>query len=132
MKDIQPKQLAKLPKWAQEEFTDMKRERDNCVQALADFESSQEPTPIFVQGHISDGQQPGPRFYPRYVKARTLQIVWQGVDLRIVLREGGHMNDNCIDLQWSDTEGKTREELGVAFVPHSYNAARLVSKANLR
>ena len=127
-----PEQIKKLPQWAQSYITGLQRQREEAVSTLSRFHDDQEIQPIRVPEHVCDQEKGGPRFLQRYVKGRSIEIDWMGISLRITLKKEDSMNDNCIDLSWDNKSPYTREERGVAVVPHAWNAIRLVAKKYLR
>ena len=114
--------IEKLPKWAQEYIRNIEREREVAVNALNEYVDNQTPSPFFIDEMECTGERKGPTIKRRYVQTHKIEIEHQEVSLRIILR------DESIDLQWSG-----EKMLGdVAFIPSSYQSARLVSKGNMR
>ena len=118
----------KLPKWAQEHIESLQRERDTAVKTLKDFEDSQTPSPIYFDELVSDGESIGPTHRKRYVQSHDINIEIHGVHLRVATAYG-LTNDDSIILQWGTGMGLTGE---VAFIPVSYQCARLVTKEKMR
>lgn len=120
------KDTAKLPKWAQEHIRDLERERETAIGALNEHLDNQTPTPFYVDTMESIGESAGPtqmRFY--FPADHKMEATHKGVTLSISLREDG------INLQWS--EGDNNWSMGeVAFIPGSFQQARLVAKEHMR
>ena len=117
--------LSKLPKWAQKEFENLQRERDIAVRALREYTDSQTESPFFIDELESTGDTDGsgPASYTRYVQTHKISVKHGGVLLDIYLR------DNNIELQWNNYE---RHFEDIAFIPESYQKARLVHPDNMR
>jgi hypothetical protein len=89
--------ILRLPKWAQEHITDLRRERALAVEALRRFEREQKPGPIWVQDHQCFGESTGPTEVKRYIDAHSVMFslgdnnVELGFELdgKLVLRTGG-------------------------------------------
>lgn len=122
-------QLAKLPKWAQDAFKSLERERYTAVRELQQWTADQTPSPISIMEMVSDGTQRGPKTYTRFVHTTDLKINWQGVELTIALRSDGPMHENCIKLQWS---GHDRGSQHIGFIPDSFQSAYLIHPDNMR
>lgn len=121
-------EISKLPKWAQGHFADITRQRDAAVQALKQFEDEQTPSDIFFEDMICDGENIGPTPRKRFIQSHDVNIVAHGVHLR-VSTQYGLTNDESIILQWDTGRGLTGE---VAFIPVSYQCARLITKDKMR
>ena len=112
----------KLPKWAQDYIKTLQRERQAAVDSLNQYLDNQSPSSFFILDLVSTGEKVGPSFKQRFIQTHNMEVVHDGVYLRIVLRKGQ------IDLQWRDADEHHRE---VALIPSSYMSARLVSKENM-
>lgn len=108
--------INKLPKWAQEYIEKLERERNIAIQELDEYLNSQKESPFYVR-EFELG-----RFFNRYIQTHRMDVQHGDVHLSILLRE------NHIDLSWSNDESGSNE---VAFIPTSFQAAKLVSKKNL-
>ena len=73
-------QLSKLPKWAQEEFTNLQRERNTAVRELKSWTDDQKPSSIYIDELVCDGEQQGPKSYRRYIQSRKVTMVHAGVE----------------------------------------------------
>lgn len=73
------------------------------------------------------GDGKGPTHRKRYIQARSICVEWRGVKLTVDAHEYGQ-SGHGIMLQW---EGTHRTDQ-VAFVPHSFQSAKLVSKQDMR
>jgi hypothetical protein len=114
--------IEKLPKWAQEIIRDLTRQRETAIRALNEYIDNQTPSPIYVEEMECTGEGIGPSYKKRYIQSRKISVSHSGVDLVILLR------DDYIDLQW----GSEKLNRDAAFIPSSYQSARLVSKENMR
>jgi hypothetical protein len=114
--------INKLPKWAQTYIRNIERERETAIRVLNEHIDNQTLSPIYVDDYECTGEEQGPSIKRKYIQSNKITIEHQGVELGIILR------DESIDIQWS-----SERCLGdVAFIPASYQAARLVSKKNMR
>lgn len=119
-------QINKLPKWAQEYIAKIERERDIAVRALRDYTDSTTESPFSVTTPECTGEQAGPSHIKRYIQAHTVDVEWRGVKLSISAHD--YCADDGIRLQW-ETKRLGRD---VAFIPMSYQCARLVAKECMR
>lgn len=119
-----PEQFEKLPKWAQEEFNSIKRQRDTVVEHIKDFCDESTPSSIWIDELVCDGESRGPTARRRYIQSRLIRINFGGVYLQILLREPGSGNGQkpVIDLQWTQGESLNGD---VIFQPRSFQAAYL-------
>ena len=117
---------AKLPKWAQEEFANIKRERDLAVKELNSYIDTQTPSCFRVDELVCTGEERGPSLKRRYIQAREIVAVAGDVELSIRVRNMD--GRTTIDLQWG-IEMSTTE---VPMIPESFQRVRLVAKENLR
>jgi hypothetical protein len=115
--------IKRLPKWAQDHIIHLERERDVSVRKLNDFCDNQTKSPIFIDDLICTGEEKGPSKKRNYIQSKRIELEYSGVYLQIICR------DNCIDLNWSNGQYGSGE---VAFIPVSFQAARLTSKENMR
>ena len=115
----------KLPKWAQDYINEIEGERAVAVAALNGYLEEQKPAPFYTYDYLCLGERDdhAPTFKKRFIQARRIHVEHAGIHLSILLR------DNHIDLQWDEVERDTRD---VAFIPSSYQCARLISKNNMR
>ena len=121
-----PEQFSKLPKWAQDEFSSLKLQRDTAVWHLKEFCDESTPSNIWVDELVSDGESRGPTNRRRYIQGRWIWINFGGVYLQILLRAPGSGNGQrpVIDMQWSCGEHISGD---VIFQPRSFQAAYLFS-----
>lgn len=122
--------ISKLPKWAQDEFRRICRERDVAVERLQSYEDEQTESPIHYDDFVSDGCGQGPTIRRKYING-TNQVIFEhkGVWLRVSLTEEGGLNRDAIQLQWG---GLPKHSTKVAaFVPCSFQMARIVSRENM-
>ena len=113
-----PEQFSKLPKFAQEEFTTLKRQRQEAVNALQRFQDSDTPSPIWIEDHVCDGSDRGPVNRRHYIQGTWLYVEYAGVNLHILLRPNGHQTDTgVIDLSYRSVD---RLHDDVMFQPRSY------------
>lgn len=118
-----PDQIAKLPKWARDHIDNLVRQRTVAVRSLNDFCDASTPSPFKINESVCTGEERGPSNKTSYVQAHTIVVEWKGVELTVSAHDYG--NGSGIKLSWS-TIGHTMRE--VAFVPESYQSARLVAK----
>lgn len=116
-------QIEKLPKWAQEYIRDVERQRETAVLALNTYCDEQTPAPLHVEELECTGEERGPSFKTRYIQGRRIAATWQGVNLYIYLA------DDCIELKW---EGQRRSLDECAFIPYSFQAARIKAIAGAK
>lgn len=119
--------LEKLPKWAQEEFKSLERERDDAINSLKKWTDEQTTSPISVSELVCDGEQRGPGHYTRYIQSNHIEINFQDVYLRILLRDGDRGRGG-IELQWSGREAMLEE---MALIPTGFQSATLVNPKNI-
>ena len=122
-------QLAKLPKWAQEEFKDLERERFVAVRALNEYCDSQTPSPIFTEEYECTGEGKGPTPKRRYFHGRRVSVEWRGVLVEVSCNEPRSQSGAGITIQWGDP-GKLCQH--IAAIPESFQRIRLVSKEDMR
>lgn len=116
-------EVEKLPKWAQEIIKDISRERETAIRALNEYVDSQTPSPFYIDETECLGEQQGPSTKRRYIQAHRITVVYEGVRLDILLR------DDTIDLKWGAPNFSMDE---IAFIPSSFQSARLVSRDKMR
>lgn len=118
------KQFEKLPKWAQAEINNLKRERETAIRALNRYVDNQTQSEIYIEENESTGEQRGPSRKTRYIQGHRIEFKHAGVSLSVSVYRDGQ-----IELQWGGGDIHGNE---VAFIPTSYQAARLVAKENMR
>lgn len=123
-----PEQLAKLPKWAQEYIADIERQRFVAVRALDKFKDEQTPSPFYCEDHYSTGEKQGPIFRRKYIQTDSIEVEWRGVRLTVDANDYGN-SGRGIRLQWSLLNRGLEE---IAFVPTSYQSAKLMAKEDMR
>ncbi len=119
--DPAPK-VAKLPVWAQEYIQQLTRERDNALRDQREYIDTQTPSPFYVD---YDGPENRDK---RFVQAHHMTVVWKGVELHISANDYGNSGPG-IRLQWGRSGRHGSGD--VAFIPGSYQSARLVAKADM-
>lgn len=125
-----PEQIAKLPKWAQDEIKSLARQRDAAIRALNEYVDNQTESPFYTEDNECTGEQSGPTNRRRYIQAHKIEVQWRGVYLRVDANDFGQ-SGHGIRIQWSGGDGRlTGRE--VAFIPGSYQQARLVAKEDMR
>jgi hypothetical protein len=117
-------QLARLPKWAQQEIRKLQRQRDAAVRKLNEMEDSQTPSRVWTEDivHLADK---GPQFVRQYFQAEKLEIEHAGVSLSI---RGLHHGSKQINLTWNAV---SRAIGPIYFVPEAFQQARLVAPENV-
>ena len=118
----EPEKIAKLPKWAQDHIRDIQRQRDIAVRALDQYTDNQTPSPFYVQ-EMECVEKGAPKFYTRYIHGHRMNVIHQGIELQILLR------DDHIDLSWSGYEKSMAE---IAMIPASFQRVRLLAKDRMR
>lgn len=117
-------QIAKLPVWARQYIKDLRREREVAIRALNQYCESQNPSRIYYDELESTGEQCGPSFKRVYVQSKKISIKHAGVRLEIYAYD-----PDQIRLQWS---GDDHFMCDIAFIPLSYQSAKLVAKDKMR
>jgi hypothetical protein len=116
--------IKKLPKWAQVYIDSLEIERDAAVKTLNRSLDDQTPSDFYIDDFVHTGEDKGPTVKRRYFQAHRMTVGYKDVQLDIYLRGA-----DGIELSWSDLKRHGRE---VAFVPSSYQKARLVSQDCMR
>jgi C4-dicarboxylate-specific signal transduction histidine kinase len=125
-------QIAKLPQWAQRHIETLDRQREAALRALRQFTDEQTASPFSFDEHACIGNR-GPDTFTRFVQARVMTVSHAGVMLTVRCWE-----PNEIGLQWGAyDEGGPRsraymQQDEVAFVPASFQSARLVAHQHMR
>lgn len=122
-------QIEKLPKWAQEHVADLQRQRNAAVRALDEYKDAQTLSPFFTEDFESTGESKGPQLRRRYIQAHSIEVEWAGVHLRVDANDYGSSGTG-IRLQWWC--GKKHYGGDAALIPTSFQAARIVSKEDMR
>ena len=115
--------IAKLPKWARDHIRDLNRERSTAVRALDEYVDTQTPSAFFTEDLECTGESRGPTRRRSYIQARRIIAVGDGVTLSVSVRQGN------IELSWGEGDHTTGE---VAFIPESFQRARIVARKNMR
>ncbi len=117
--------IEKLPKWAQMHIKTIQRQRDTAINALNEHNDTQTESPFYIEELICTGEGEGgsPAYKKRYIQAHKMSVLHEGVLLDILLR------DKHIDISWSNGKYGSGD---VAFIPATFQQARLVSKENMR
>jgi hypothetical protein len=113
---------SKLPKWAQEAFRDLERQRDAAVRALNEFTDSETPSPVYYEDAVCTGEQTGPSFKRHNVQTHCVVFEHTGVKMRVLLR------DDHIDVSWETNDRRNGE---VAMIPKSYQQVKLVAREKM-
>src|SRR5207248_4299618 len=101
------------------------------VRALNEYLDKQTPSAIFTEEmHTMQVGEllPGGTVQRSYVQNEHIVIEAHGVRLRVSTKYGS-TNDDSIVLQWEDTDRLGKE---VAFIPLSFQQARLIAKDKMR
>jgi len=108
--------LQKLPKWAQEAFNNLQRERDTAVRALNKYLDNETESPIFQEDVLCTGENKGPTFKKRYIQGRRISVDHCGIEVGI------YLDDDRIQVIYNGKTGKD------AYIKHpSSNCIELVS-----
>jgi len=120
-----PEQLAKLPKWAQQAFHDLSRERDVAVRELNQWIDHQTPSEISIDEHpcLGEGNSNGPSFKTRFVQGESLTFKHAGIELSVNIYRPGK-----IILQWNGFPSMDE----AAFIPTGFQSAELIAWKNMR
>ena len=118
-----PKQIERLPKWAQAHIKDLDLQRRVAIDTLKQFQDSNEPTMVSYEKlrHL-DGEA---QFLTRYIDAHRVEFVAAGVSLVVTLPV-----DECergIKLAWGPEGSHGLGDL--CFTPTSYQQARITNMA---
>lgn len=125
-----PEQLAKLPAWARDYIKNLSMQREQAIKTLNEFCDSQTPTPFYIEDNPCTGEQSGPSTKRHYINAISINVFWRNVWLRVDANDYGNSGDG-IRLQWGSGNPDNRQG-EAAFIPGSYQYARLVSKEDMR
>ena len=117
--------IARLPKWAQEHIADLARQRQVAVDALNEHLDQQTVSPFYIDEPTCTGEKQGPSIKRRYIQAHKIAVEFKGVQLEIHLRP----EERGIDLGWSDLNRGLND---VALVPVSFNRVQIVAKGEMR
>ena len=113
----------KLPKKVQAYIRDIERERETAIRALNEYLDNQTESPFSYSDYLCTGEDKGsPIYKTKYIQTHKIEIKHAGIIFTAMLR------DNTIDLKW---EAENRSTRAIAFIPASYQGARLVSKENM-
>ena len=115
--------VAKLPKWVRGIIQKLTRERDVAVKALNNFCDNQTKSEFYYEDCLSTGETRGPTLKKRYVQTYKIQVENAGVFLEIGVK------DESIELKWANRKSGLGD---VAFIPDSYQSAKLVAKEKMR
>jgi hypothetical protein len=116
------KQLSKLPKIVQLYIKDLVREREVAVKKLNDTLDTQTKSPFYFDSIECTGEEQGPTQKRTYIQTYQIDLEHDGVHLNVMLRDG------YIDIKWDGIDRSLKE---TAFIPHSFQCARLVCKENM-
>lgn len=119
-----PEQIAKLPKWAQEHIADLQRRTAEAERTFREYNDSQTPSKFFYDDYVCIGGA-SPEHSKKYVQTDRMTVIAHGVRLDILVRN----EEKGIEIQWDDEKRHCRE---IAFVPQSFQKAKLVTKENIR
>lgn len=129
MNTTTPEQIAKLPRWAQEHIKDLERQREVAVRALDEYVDAQTESPFYTLDNECTGERQGPTFRKRYIQAHSIEVEWRGVVLSVDANDYGQVGGG-IRLKWE--AGGKHASKDAAFIPSSYQSARIVSKEDMR
>jgi hypothetical protein len=115
----------KLSKKVQDYIRKIERERDIAVRALNEHLDNETPSEIYIEEYESTGEEIGPTLKRRNIQGYKVSFEHAGVGLDVSI-----FDDNCIDLLWSKKNHLLSGD--VAFIPSSYQGARLVSCDKMR
>ena len=119
-----PEQIAKLPKWAQEHIADLQRRTAEAERAFREYTDSQTPSRIFYDDYVCIGGG-SPEHSKKYIQSDRPTIMAHGVRLDVLVRD----EEKGIEIQWDDEKRHYHE---IAFLPQSFQKAKLVTKENIR
>ena len=116
-----PKQIERLPKWAQSHIKQLERQRRNVIRTLERFQDSDKPTRVsYEQGLQLDGEF---QFFTRHLDTHQVQFVCNGVSLVVTLPD----DERGIALSWGPEGGHGMGDM--CFTPTSYQQARITNMA---
>ena len=116
-----PKQIAKLPKWAQSHIEQLDRQRRSAIDALDKFQDSDEPTGVSYEQFKQLGR--GSEFLTRHLDTHQVQFVHNGASLVVTL----HDDERGIQLSWGPEGGHGLGDM--CFTPTAYQQARITNLA---
>ena len=112
-------QLAKLPKWAQDEFGRLKHNREAAIRALKSALDRQTPSPFFCKTYVCTNERgKGPDMVVAYFDAPWMSVEFEGVHLDIHLRQG-----EGISVKWNRVEAAGTDP--VVMTPTSFQQIAL-------
>lgn len=121
-----PEQIAKLPRWAQEELKNSESRRFVAVRALNAYLDAQTESPFRYWDYIHTGEEGrAPSSKTKFIQTNKIECHWAGVELTVLIRP----DRNEIDIQWCAADGRVSE---MAFIPKSFGSAVLKAKENMR
>lgn len=124
-------QIAKLPMWAKKMLHTIQAERDCAIRKLNDFCDNSKESPFYVETHLCLGEKKGPTMKRHFIQTDSITVKWRGVELDVSANDHGQHGPG-IKLKWGGTSSFGINRTDVAFVPMSYQSARIVSKRDLR
>lgn len=118
-----PKQIERLPQWAQRHIKRLDQQRQTAITMLSRFQDSREPTGVsYEQYGYLDGES---QFYTRHLDTHEVHFVHNGASLTVRVPAGEE--GRGIELSWGP-EGA--HGLGdMCFTPTSYQQARITNLA---
>lgn len=120
--------IAKLPKWAQGYIKNVERQRDCAVRAYEEMKDAQTPSAIYAEDMDSVTASGGPANRKTYLQSHAVNIQAHGILLRVAT-EYGNTYGESITLSWSKAENFSGD---IAFIPLSYQHAKLITKEKMR
>ncbi len=115
--------ISSLPKWAQERFSTIQRERDISVRELSQWNDSQTKSNFFITEYVTNGEKDG--FKKRYIQTNKISIQYEGIYFEAMATDGE------ISISWSGGE-EAHSGGEVAFIPVSYQRAKLTPHGKMR
>lgn len=119
-----PESFNRLPKWAQIEFKDIQRERDVAVYELNKWVDAQTPSKMYVDEMVCTGEERGPSTKRRYIQGHRITVEHAGIRLDV-----STLDERSIEIRW---DAQDRSIRGLAFIPFSFQNARIVHPENMR
>ena len=120
--------IDRLPKWAQTYIQGLERQRDCAVRAYEEMRDTQTPSAIYAEEMDSVTASGGPVNRKTYLQSHAVSIQAHGILLRVAT-EYGNTHGESITLSWSKADNFSGD---IAFIPLSYQHAKLITKEKMR
>ena len=124
--DIREK-IAKLPVWAREYIKTLEMRREAALGTLNRHVDQETPSAFYYEEWPCTGEEAGPTIKRFYIQAHSITCDFDGIELDI---SAHHFNNQRgIRLQWNNPDRGLEE---IAFIPESFQTARLIARKDMR